>query len=56
VQEGAFYGFLTGFGWIFFVLATNSQFEQRSFKYTLISGAHWTVVFTVMGLILGAWK
>jgi hypothetical protein len=56
MQEGAFYGFLTGFGWIFFVLATNSQFEQRPFKYTLISGAHWTVVFTVMGLILGAWK
>ena len=56
MTEGAFYGFLTGFGWIFFVIATNSMFEQRPFKYTLISGAHWTVVFTVMGLILGYWK
>ncbi len=55
-SEGAFYGFLTGFGWIFFVIATNSMYEQRSSKYIFISGIHWTVVFTVMGLILGAWK
>lgn len=54
--SGAFYGFLTGFGWIFFALAVNSLYEQKSWKYMLINGGYWTVTFTVMGLILGAWK
>ncbi|MEX0994378.1 MAG: DUF1761 domain-containing protein [Balneolaceae bacterium] len=56
LSEGAFYGFLTGFGWIFFVIATNSMYEQKSWTYILIVGGYWTVAFTVMGLILGAWK
>jgi len=56
MHEGAFYGFLTGFGWIFFVLATNSMYERRPWKYVFITGSHWTIAFTVMGLILGAWK
>ena len=53
---GAFYGFLTGFGWIFFAMAVNSLYEQRSWKYMLINGGYWTVAFTVMGLIIGAWR
>lgn len=53
---GAFYGFLTGFGWIFFAMAVNSLFEQKSWKYILINGGYWTITFTVMGLIIGAWK
>lgn len=54
--SGAFYGFLTGFGWIFFALAVNSLYEQKSWKYIFINGGYWTVAFTVIGLILGAWK
>lgn len=54
--SGAFYGFLTGFGWIFFALAVNSLFEQKSWKYILVNGGYWTITFTVMGLILGAWN
>ncbi|MDZ7693947.1 MAG: DUF1761 domain-containing protein [Balneolaceae bacterium] len=54
--SGAFYGFLTGFGWVFFALAVNSLYEQKSWKYILINGGYWTVTFTIMGLILGAWK
>ena len=53
---GAFYGFLTGFGWIFFALAVNGLYEQKSWKYIFINGGYWTVAFTVMGLIIGAWK
>lgn len=53
---GAFYGFLTGFGWVFFAMAVNSLFEQKSWKYIFINGGYWTVSFTVMGLIIGAWK
>jgi hypothetical protein len=55
-SEGALYGFLAGFGWIFFALAVNSLYEQRSWKYITINGGYWVVVFTVTGLILGAWK
>ncbi|WP_440998803.1 DUF1761 domain-containing protein [Fodinibius sp. SL11] len=53
---GAFYGFLAGFGWVFFALAVNGLYEQKSWKYIFINGGYWTVTFTIMGLILGAWK
>lgn len=56
ISEGALYGFLTGFGWIFFAMAVNGLFERRSWKYIFINGGYWVVAFTVMGLILGAWK
>lgn len=55
-QMGAFYGFLTGFGWVFFALAVNSLYEQKSWNYILINGGYWTVTFTIMGMIIGAWK
>lgn len=54
--NGTIYGFLTGFGWVFFALAVNSLYEQKSWKYILINGGYWTVTFTLMGFILGAWK
>ena len=56
LEMGAMYGFLTGFGWIFFALAVNSLYEQRSWKYIFVNGGYWTISFTVMGLIIGAWK
>lgn len=52
---GAFYGFLTGFGWVFFALAVNSLYEGKSWTYIFINGGYWTISFTVMGAILGAW-
>lgn len=54
--NGALYGFLTGFGWVFFALAVVSLYEHKSWKYIFINGGYWTVTLTVMGLILGAWK
>lgn len=56
ITMGGVYGFLTGFGWVALALAVNSLYEQRSWKYMLINGGYWSVAFTVMGLILGAWK
>lgn len=53
---GAFYGFLTGFAWVALALGVNGLYEQRSFRYILINGSFWTVVFTLMGLIIGAWR
>ncbi len=56
LSEGTLYGFLTGFGWIFFAQAVTSLFEQRPWKYILINGGYWIVTFTIMGAILGVWK
>lgn len=53
---GAFYGFLTGFGWVSMAICVAAQFEQKSFNYILINSGYWIVVFTLMGLILGMWK
>lgn len=53
---GSFYGFLTGFGWVAMAIGVNALYEQRSWKYIFINGGFWVVVFTLMGLILGAWK
>jgi hypothetical protein len=52
---GLMAGFLAGFGWVFFSIAIISLFEKRSVKYVLINGGYITVVFSVMGTILGAW-
>ena len=52
---GAFYGFLAGFGWVFFALAVNSLYEKKSCGYIFINGGYWAVSFTIMGAILGAW-
>ena len=54
--NGAFYGFLTGFGWITMAMVVNALFEQKSFTYMLINGGYWTLQLTLMGLILGAWQ
>ena len=53
---GATAGFLAGFGWVALGLATIALFERRSWKYIVINGGYMTVSFTVMGLILGAWR
>ena len=52
---GALYGFLTGFGWIFFGIMVVALFELRSWSYILINGGYWTVTMTVMGAVIGAW-
>lgn len=53
---GATAGFLAGFGWVMLGVAVISLFEQRSWKYILINGGYMTVAFTLMGLIIGAWR
>jgi hypothetical protein len=52
---GALYGFLTGLPWVAFALAINALYEQKPASYIFINGGYWTVTFTLMGLILGAW-
>lgn len=56
VAWGATAGFLAGFGWVMLAIAIIGLFEQRSWRYILINGGYMTVAFTVMGVILGAWR
>lgn len=55
-QQGAFYGFLTGFGWILSAFMVVARFEHRSWKYIAVNGGYWIVAMTAMGGILGAWN
>lgn len=56
LQSGAFYGFLTGFGWIFFAFGVVGLFELRSWTYIFANGGYWVVTMTLMGGILGGWR
>jgi hypothetical protein len=55
-SEGAMYGFFTGFGWVAMSGFVTGQYEFRSTRYMLIHAGYNTVGFTLMGVILGAWK
>jgi hypothetical protein len=56
IGEGAFYGFLAGFGWVATFIGTHYLFERKSFTLFLINAGYSIVSLTVMGVILGAWK
>jgi hypothetical protein len=45
-----------GLGWAALGLGVVALFERRPWSYLLINGGYLTVSFTVMGLILGAWR
>lgn len=45
-----------GLGWAALGLGVVALFERRSWGYILINGGYLTVSFTVMGVILGAWR
>lgn len=53
--DGAFFGFLTGFGWVAMSLSTTYLFEKKSFKLMLINGGYHIVTYTLMGFIIGVW-
>ena len=53
---GATAGFLTGFGFCTLIFAIISLFEMRSWKYIFINCGYIIVYFTIIGLILGAWR
>lgn len=56
VKEGAMYGFLTGFGWVSMSLGMIYLFSQQTFKLYLIDAGYQTVLYTLIGTILAAWK
>lgn len=53
---GATAGFLAGFTFSTMIFAIVAVFEQRPLAYILINGGYMTIYFTLVGLILGAWR
>ncbi|HKI79482.1 MAG TPA: DUF1761 domain-containing protein [Ignavibacteriaceae bacterium] len=56
VSWGAIAGFLTGFGWVAMAIFIIGLFERKTIKYMVINAGYMIVSFTLMGLILGAWR
>ena len=55
LQDGLFAGFMAGFTFVAAALGITYLFEFRSFKHWAINAGYQVVVFSVMGIILGAW-
>jgi len=55
-KHGALHGFMSGLFIALPVVATNSLFEQKSFKYVAITSGYWILVMTLMGAIICGWK
>lgn len=56
IQEGALYGFLTGFGWVAMAIGVNYLFSRKTISLWFIDSFYFVVSFTLMGIILTAWK
>jgi hypothetical protein len=53
---GATAGALAGLGWVAMSIAIIGLFENKSWSYIAINGSYMTIAFTIMGLIIGAWR
>lgn len=56
ITWGATAGFLTGFGFAGLIFGVVALFEMRSWTYIFINGGYMIVYFTLIGLIIGAWR
>nr|WP_144924727.1 DUF1761 domain-containing protein [Paenibacillus bovis] len=53
---GATAGLMVGLFWVATAMGITYLFERKSLKLYLINAGYHVVTFTLMGLILGAWK
>ncbi|SHL98237.1 DUF1761 domain-containing protein [Chryseobacterium polytrichastri] len=53
--HGALHSFMAGVLFVFPLTAINAMFERKSWKYTFINTAYWTVTITIMGGIVCGW-
>lgn len=56
ISEGALYGFLTGFGWVAMAMGVNALFNRMTFRLWFIDAFYFVITFTLMGVILTAWR
>jgi hypothetical protein len=55
-MTGALYGLTAGLCWVAASFGVNYLFERKSLQLFLINGGYHTLQFTLIGLILGAWR
>lgn len=55
-KHGALHGFMMGLLFVLPIIAINGLFEQKSWKYMLVTGGYWVVSLTIMGAIICGWK
>jgi hypothetical protein len=55
-QHGALHGLMTGLFIALPMTAINSLFEQKSWKYILVTAGYWIVSLTIMGAIICGWQ
>ena len=48
-KHGAFHGFISSFFIVFPIIATNSLFERKGWKYTWVNTGYWVITITLMG-------
>jgi len=53
---GALYGLTAGLCWVAASFGVNYLFERKTLALFLINGGYHTLQFTLIGLILGAWR
>jgi len=51
---GLIAGFAAGFGWVAISIGINYLFEQKPLKLYLINAGYFTVLLSIMGLIIGS--
>ena len=54
--QGALYGFTAGLCWVTTSLGSTYLFEHKPLSLFVINGGYRTLQFTLIGLILGAWR
>jgi len=52
---GAFAGFMAGLFWVSTSIGIKCLFERKGIKLFLIDAGYFTLSYTLMGIILGAW-
>lgn len=55
-KHGMLHGFMAGLFFALPVVGTNSLFEQKSWKYVLVTGGYWIICCMIMGGIICAWQ
>ena len=56
LQFGLFAGLAAGIGWVSASIGIMYLFSQKSLRLFLIDAGYQTVIYAIMGAILGAWK
>lgn len=54
-KHGALHGFMTGLFFVFPIIAIDSLFEKKSWKYIFIQTGYWVVSLALIGAVVCAW-